>query len=163
MMAENETSISVDWAELEHQTVIALKDTLEDELVHDPGRLSGVTRGLKTLGGIFGRKVMSSGQYEENDHYLKYGLLDLIYNLSFRVTNCKACFEEMIGAIQAVLERSHKSAEFLHRKAIDLFHKINEVGRTNNTVYGKVEEREVIIQWMAQHPTEVETEENSRL
>jgi hypothetical protein len=160
---ESKTVSPNDWDDLEHNTTIALRDTLGDELLSDPGKLPGVPRGLKSLAGIIGKKAMSSGQYEEHDHYFKYALLDLMYQFSFRVNNRKACFEEMIGAIQDVLYRSHRSANMIHRKAIDLLNKINKVGRENNTVYGKIEERKSILQWISKHSEEVETTEHSKL
>jgi len=161
---DNGTMTSVDWDGLEHQTTILLKDTLDDELMNTPGIFSGISRGLRNMSGFLGRSLMSSGQYEENDHYFKYGLLDLMYHLSFRLKNRKACFEELVGAIHIVLKRSDTSStSFLRRKAIDLYHQINDLGKMDNLEYGKSDEREAIERWMTEHPAEVEIQENSKL
>lgn len=161
--SHNETAPPVNWDELEHNTTMALKDMLDYELLGDSGSLSGIIkRGLRTFGGIFGEKVMSSGQYEDNDHYFKYGLLDLMYYLSFRVKNRKSCFEEIVAAIQIVLQRSNPSADLIHRKAIDLYHKINEIGRVDNIEYGNIEERQFIERWMTEHPEQIEIFEDSK-
>jgi hypothetical protein len=62
------------------------------------------------------------------------------------------------------LERSHKSANLLHRKAIDLYQRINELGDADGGVkYGRQEERRAIEQWKSTHETEIEAAEFSKM
>lgn len=145
-----------DWDETELDAVIALKDSLDDELMKDVGMLSQM---LKNTGARIGQALQASGPYEEHAHYFKYGILDLLYCLSFRVTNRKACFAEMVGAIQLVLERSHGAARMLHIKAIDLYYRINDFGNMDHINYGSAEERESIDLWITQHAAEVGSKE----
>jgi hypothetical protein len=164
---EAEPSISDALAELlgeERETSLELRDSMEDQLIMEPGRGYTISEGWQRLVGKTTALTMESGPYEENAEYFKYGLLDLMYELSYRVRNRVACFEEFVGVVKLVLERSHKSANLLHRKAIDLYQRINELGDADGGVkYGRQEERRAIEQWKCNHETEIEAPEFSKM
>jgi hypothetical protein len=147
----------------EKEASLELRDSLEDQLIVEPGRGYTISGGWQRFVGKTTALTMESGPYEENAEYFKYGILDLMYELSYRVRNRVACFEEFVGVVKLVLERSHKSANLLHRKAIDLYQRINELGDLVNVKYGKDEERRIIDQWMKTHESEVEALEFSKL
>jgi hypothetical protein len=143
---------------------IALRNKLEDELAlgSQTGRSYTLNKMMKTVVGKTTKVLQASGPYEENAEYFKYGILDLMYKASFWIQNRDTCFEEMIGAIQHVLERSHKSANLLHRKAIELYNRILELGKDDEKVYGRAEELKFIELWKVQHSKEVESPEVSK-
>lgn len=141
---------------------IALRNALEKEIVKDGNNICGLTRELKALRGRIGQSLQSSGQYEEHDDYFKYGLIDLMYFLSFRVRNRKACFDEMIGAVHEILERFEVSDNLL-RKIIDLYRQLNYIGKSDGITYGKQNEHDAIKQWITEHQTAVESPESSKL
>lgn len=145
----------------ELDATIALRNALEKELVKDNNNLCGLTRELKILRGRIGQ-LQSGGQYEEHDDYFKYGLIDLMYFLSFRVRNRKACFDEMIGAVHQILEKFELSDNLL-RKTIDLYQQLNYIGESDGIAYGKQNEHDSIKQWITEHPTAVESPESSKL
>jgi hypothetical protein len=84
-----------------------------------------------------------------------------MYRSSFWVHNRVGCLTEIVGAIQLVLERSHRSANLLHRKAIDLYHRVNELGKEDYTVYGQLEDRRSIEEWLSKN-MDVEALEDSK-
>lgn len=153
-----QTPTTTTWNEQELETLILLKDQLDDELMKDDGL--GFGQAAKTLGGKLGEKFQSSGPYEENRYYFEYSLLNLMYFLLLRIQNRVACFEEIVGATQLVLERS--TSNFLHRKAIDLYNSIKVLGTADSVSYGRADDEKWIGDWMVQHETEFDTEENTR-
>lgn len=141
----------------ELNAIIALRNGLEEEIHHH----SGFQRGLRSVGGFVGRSLQSSGSYEENDYYFAYGLLNLLYIMSFRVRNRVPCFEEIIGAVFHTLERSPRSTSHLHRKAVDIYQRIVEQGALDGVTYGKSAEVDAINQWLAQNPNQFDSPESS--
>ena len=85
-----------------------------------------------------------------------------MYFLSFRVHNRELCFGEMIGAVHQVLGRSEKSAELLHRKAVDLYQNIAEFGKKDEKLYGKANELKAIKKWINEHKTHAEKSDSSQ-
>ena len=138
---------------IEVDTIVYMRTKLEDELTREGHSTHGraVRQMFRTI----------TKPYEENAQFFKYGILDLMYHSSFWVHNRAGCFEEMVGAIQLVLHRSHRSATLLHRKAVDLYHWINELGREDCTVYGRLEERNSIEEWISRNK-DVEALEDSK-
>ena len=138
---------------IEADTIVLLRTKLEDELTREGHSTHGhgVRQMFRNIAGEVTRQIASTGPYEENTEYFKYGILDLMYQSSFWVRNRIGCFTEIVGAIQLVLERSHRSANLLHRKAIDLYHRINELGKEDYTVYGQLEDRKSIEEWISKN------------
>lgn len=149
---------TVDWDALEHQTMIALRDTLDEEFQSTPvGPAPSILRIARNTVGLLGRTVMSAGQYEDNDHFFKYGLLDLMHQLLPRVQNRRESFEEVVSAIHSVLQKSGTSGVMLFRKATDLFHEVCRYEVVDGNVeYGIPEERQFIKAWIAEHAEHVE-------
>ena len=145
----------------ELSAALVLRDSMEDTLIEEPKKMYNFLRKLNTGLGRVSQVLFECGSYEENAEYFKYGVLDLMYQLSYRIHARKECFPEFVGIIKVVLERSHPSATLLHRKAIDLYQRINELGREDNTIYGTTEDRRKIENWESQHDREVEQHEFS--
>lgn len=160
---ENESAVLEVVKRIEVETIVYIRTKLEDELTRDgyTAHSHGVRQMFRTVVGQAGRQIVPAGLNEESAEYFKYGILDLMYQCSFWVHNRVGCFEEMIGAIHLVLERSHRSGNLLHRKAVDLYHRINELGIEDHKVYGRLEERESIEDWIGGNK-DVETLEDSR-
>jgi hypothetical protein len=148
---------------MEADTIVLLRTKLEDELTREGHSTHGhgVRQMFRSIAGEVTRQIASTGPYEENAEYFKYGILDLMYQTSFWVHNRVGCFTEIVGAIQLVLERSHRSANLLHRKAIDLYHRIDELGKEDHTDYGQLEDRRSIEEWISKNMN-VEVLEDSK-
>jgi hypothetical protein len=85
-----------------------------------------------------------------------------MYKVSFHgLFDPEACFVEIIGALQRVLNWSDERAHTLHRKATDLYWRIAELATLRKVQYGKADDRQGIESWMAKHPTHVEKKEIS--
>jgi len=115
--------------------------------------LGGRVRGaLKKVTGMITQTVQNSGPYEESADYFQYGILDLMYQLSFRIRrqSRKPCFEAFVSAVRLSLDKAHSSAWSLHRKAVDLWNHVNEVGEYDYVLYGKPEDREFVDRWIRQ-------------
>src|SRR5438034_993531 len=97
--------------EKEINLVRKLRYKLERELVKKASTThSPWTRKLKKFWLEVGHRVRAAGPYEENDYYYEYFLLDLMYKASFhQLSDPVACFEEMTGAVQCILNWSHES------------------------------------------------------
>jgi hypothetical protein len=145
----------------ERDTALIIRDSLEDVLVTEPSRMYKFLEGWQKGLGRITQRAFSSGSYEENPEYFKYGVLDLLYQLSYRMQDRNVCFPEFIGVIKLILERSHKSANSLHRKAIDLYRRINELGKEDDILYGSDCERQFIDEWYSQHHHEIEPDNSS--
>lgn len=142
---------------MELQTTIEVRNELERELLIGGSKYSKGKELLRRGVGRLGKTLLSAGPYEENPDYFKYGLLDLLYQLTCRITNREHCFLEMIGAVSSVLESSHKSANLLHCKAIELYHRIKALGQQDGLSYGDEAKRCYIEQWEAKHKGQVGT------
>lgn len=143
-------------AKRELETTIALRDRLDDELIQGHGAINNATQKLKNFFGMATKKVQSAGPYEENANSFEYGLLDLMYQISFQLQNRTGCFKEMVGGIRTVLERSLKSANLLHRKALDVYHRIIQLGEEDKETYCTAEDRAFIEKWKKEHSKEVD-------
>ena len=143
-------------SEAELSATLMLRDSMEDALVEEPKKMYKFLQKLQTGLGRTSQVLLDCGSYEENAEYFRYGVLDLMYQLSYRIQAREQCLPEFVGIIKLVLERSHPSATLLHRKAIDLYRRINELGREANTKYGTPEDRRKIESWKNRHHQEVE-------
>jgi hypothetical protein len=148
----------IDWDATELEVTIALRDTLDDELLDEQN--TAIQR-LRHVGGRLGQIFQASGPYEENRYYFTYGILELLYYMTHRVTNRRACFEEIVGAIHLILERAERSANLLHRKAVELYHTVNNLGESDGITYGNGEERDYIEKWIGEHATQIDSKEKS--
>src|SRR5271156_957595 len=108
------------------------------------------------MAGEASKQLLQAGPYEESEEYFLYGLLDLLYQSTFRIENRSACFHEIIGAIYTILEHTPEYAERLHRKAIDVYRRIMGLGD-----YGNKEECAAIEKWMKLHSGKFDTLETS--
>lgn len=144
-------------------TTYVLRDNLEEQLhkTNRKRRYKGWELWANATG-VVSQAVLSSGAYEQNADYFTFGLLDLMYQMSFRIEEREKCFHEFVGAIKLVLQLSHESANSIHRKAIDLYRRINELGLKDRLTYGDSKEREAIETWIFDHVREVEPPEYSK-
>jgi hypothetical protein len=109
---------------------------------------------------------MSAGPYETHDYYFLYGILSLLYSLSFRVERetRPVCYAAMVGAIRRVLETTNDIPIQVSRKASDLYNCIVWMAeRDGNIVYGKPEDIAAISALLKQEPDRAEEAEYSRL
>lgn len=141
----------------EREAVIDLRNHLEDLLNVEPGRLYALSDGWRRIRGRTTNIAMAMGTYEEHAEYFQYGLLDLFYQLLFRIRGRGLCFPEIVGVIKAVLERTHKKADRLHRKAIDIYRRINRLGADDEKDYGELEDCEYIDNWTSHHSHNIES------
>ena len=135
-------------ASAEREAVIALRNEIERVLLEHGTKRLNIKQGFKFLGARVGQSFQSAGPSEDNAHYYQYGLLDLLYRGSFKIRNRQVCFTEMIGAVRRILERSF--CQRLHRKAIDLYRHLAELGISHRVIYGDPEERDAIDRWINQ-------------
>ena len=164
---ESEPAVARDeLAELESEekeTSLDLRDALEDELINEPGSHYTLVKGMKRLVGQTTQIAMESGPYEENAEYFKYGILDLMSELCYRIRNRSPCFEEFVAILRLALQNSHKSANLIHRKVIDIYQKILEFAENDGVIYGKLEDCSAIDEWMGRHANEFEVPETSKM
>lgn len=153
----------IDLESEERETSLELRDTLEVQLALGSGRHYSLMEGVNSFFGRASQIALESGPYEENAEYFKYGILDLMAELCYRVRNRSACFEEFIGVLNLTLQNTHKSANLIHRKVIDIYHKILEFGEQDKVIYGKAEDRTAIEAWMDTHRNQFEGPETSKL
>jgi hypothetical protein len=129
-------------------------------------RKSGlVTRLVKRAAIRTSEAVQESGPAEEHEEYLRYGILDLVYQLSFRIRqrSREECFKTFLKIVRMVLERSPSSVNLsstdadLYLKATDLWNRICEVGSVDGVDYGEDEDRVGISIWTGKHIDYAET------
>ena len=90
---------------------------------------------------------------EGEKQYLSYGILDLLYQLTFRVKKRSSprWFGNFISTVRLVLENAPNPEHFLHRKAVDLWNRIREAETKDHLVYGNAEDRVWILHWINQN------------
>lgn len=142
---------------MELDAVTELRKCLEQITSMGMPEKRGLKNVFRKVVGETSRQLMRAGPYEETHGYLLYGLLDLLYQSTFRIDNRSACFPEIIGAIHTILEHTPEDAERLHRKAIDVYRRIKALGHDGNK-----EECAAIEEWMKQHHRKVDTLETSK-
>jgi hypothetical protein len=110
--------------------------------------------------------VQESGPGEEHEEYLRYGILDLVYQLSFRIRqrSREECFKTFLKIVRMVLELSPpgplnfgSTNADLYLKATDLWNRICEVGSVDRVDYGDDEDRIAISVWTGTHIDYAET------
>lgn len=138
-----------------------LLETMEYHLPQSSQRSNKLKNFALQAKGRATEAMMNAGPYEENTEYFRYGVLDLIYQLSFRIRTRarQQCFPEFVKVIGIVLERSPRDAFSLHVKATDLWNRILELGRQDRTRYGREEDRNAITNWINEHLDKTEKRE----
>lgn len=113
----------------------------------DAGKLQRLVRNT------FGRQLADGGQDEGNEDCLSYGVLDLAYELSFRIRHRSRSryLVELTRIVKISLERSRPSASHLHRKATDTWNRILELTEKDSVLYGNNEDREAVVRWISEH------------
>jgi hypothetical protein len=142
------------------ETTNLLRDTME---IHLPE-----PRKKTTVRNVFRRSAATalhidtdSAPFEEKSEYLRYGILDLMYQLSFRIRSRsqRKCLPEFFKVVRLVLERSPPNATLFHAKATDLWNRFLEFGSKQ---YGDVEDLEAIKRWIDQNYEKAESKESSK-
>ena len=134
---------------------VKLRESLEEQLESDQPRraYSVINLGRK----VFGKTtelVQSAGPYEEHMEYLNYGILDLMFEMTFHVERRTECFNIFVRAVKLAFERTHRSAREVHRKAFDLYQRIQALSEADGVQYGLPEDREWIENWLSSHDNE---------
>jgi hypothetical protein len=106
--------------------------------------------------------VQGAGPYEQDPYYFEYGILDLMYRLSFHLSPNSECLSQMTGAVQSALIWSHKAAKRLHRKATDLYRRVKEICANEENIVCSQQHARTIEKWMDDHTDEVEKEPSSK-
>jgi hypothetical protein len=152
-----------DLVEETYETTCQLRESME---AHLPGPMpppSKVAKIVRKAAGAATHAVLASGPFEENAEYLRYGILDLVYQLSFRIRHRSRpkCFAEFLMVIRIVLERSPATSILLHAKATDIWNRILELGNKDSQSYGEATDREAIQRWIDRHGDKAEDPELS--
>jgi hypothetical protein len=118
-------------------------------------KLRHVVQTARNLGNVAQNDV-----YDEDD-YLRYGILDLFYQLSFRTRKRSRvkCFTEHVKLLRMVLEGC--SSTSMRTKATDLWNRILDLGEIDHIGYGTEEDRQAIHNWISRHPDDTEPKEYS--
>jgi hypothetical protein len=97
--------------------------------------------------------TQETGTHDEQTDRFLYGVLDLLYQLSFhcRKRSRVKCFLEYVRVIRIVLERSRSSTLILRAKASDLWNRLMDLGDEDGLRYGEEEDRQSIHCWIMQH------------
>lgn len=140
---------------IELQTTIEIRNQLETELLIGGASFSKGKQFVRNSIGRITKTLLRAGPYEENLQYFKYGLLELLYRLTFRIISREKCFNEMTGAVSSVLQQSHESANMLHRKAIELYHRIKALEQEDGISYGKEDHVKYIEEWATKNTAQV--------
>jgi hypothetical protein len=129
-----------------------LEEPFEPTRIRPLGALKGV---VGIAANALTQAVHGSKPHEVMAYHLQYGILDLMYQLLFRIRTWsrKVCFKHYVHGVRLALEKSHSSATHLHKKARDVWYGINEFGDKDNCVYGITEDRDLIGRWMGQSAT----------
>ena len=114
---------------------------LYDHIKKDRSRPTTKTFSLRRLG-------TSAVKYAKNNETVdlfRYGILDLMYQLSFRVPEdmMHKCFECFVKTVRTVLENSHSSDTILQSKAVDLWNQVNSLAK-GNKIYGRLDDHDRI-------------------
>jgi hypothetical protein len=152
------------------QETIALTRLLRDSLeVHLPRRQqphSKLNKVMKRAVNVVANANLSSDATPnpQQVEYLHYGLMDLLYQLSFRCRKRSrvACFTECVQLIRLILERCPPSVG-LHLKATDLWNRILDLGDIDHIVYGEQDDREAIDTWIGEHLDATEARDYSTM
>ena len=115
-----------------------LYDSIEEYFQHSPRGSQKAIRGAwRRIAGRLTQVTMDSGPYEEHDEYLAYGILDLMYQLSFRIRarSWSCCLKYFATAVRLVLEKAAVSATLLRKKALDLWYRLVEIGERDSVNY----------------------------
>jgi hypothetical protein len=93
---------------------------------------------------------------------LHYGILDLLYQLSFRMRKRSRakCFLENVKLIRYILEQC---SPVLRPKATDLWNRILELGDQDRLAYGEEDDRHAIHRWINEHLDDSEAHDHSAL
>ena len=142
----------------ERAIAITLCDELERMLVEgDTGKFYSALGNLRKGFGKATQVLFDSGVYEENGEYCQYGIMDLMHQVTFYLEADRTyCLKEFIRVIRSILEKSHPKANSVHRKAIELYRRIDAMGEADRVRYGEAKDCKAIINWIQHHRADVE-------
>jgi hypothetical protein len=142
----------------ERRIAITLCDGLERMLVaRDTGKFHSTLGTLQKGFGKATQVLFDSGVYEENGEYCQYAIIDLMHQITYYLeTERSDCLNEFVRVIRSTLERSHPKANSVHRKAIELYRRIDAMGEADRMRYGEAKDCKAIEAWLRHHRAEVE-------
>jgi hypothetical protein len=149
-------------AQDEREITDRLCEVLEETLVEgDVEEFYTLLRNLRKEFGKATRFLFDSGVYEENSEYYHYGIMDLMMQMTYHVKDRGYCFKEFVRIVKTTLERSHPKANSLHRKAVDLYRRLQSEGDRDRVLYGREEDIAVIEIWIDANRADIEEQEAS--
>jgi hypothetical protein len=130
-----------------------LRNGLEDRLVddHKRGKSYNIIKLGANLVGKATEVAQDAGPYEQHLEYFHYGILDLAYQLTFRVRNRKNCFKVFVRIVRLIFEWTHQSAHEVQGKAADVYERIQTLGQADEVSYGTPEDNTFIRSWLFEH------------
>jgi hypothetical protein len=140
----------------------AAMQLLQDSMKALPTPLAQSQRTARKLRHVVqvAKKATDEEYYDENDN-LRYGILDLLHQLSFRTRKRSRvrCFAEYVHLLRMILEQSPSTV--LRTKATDLWNRILDLGEKDGIGYGHEDDRQAIHCWISRHHEESERLEYS--
>jgi hypothetical protein len=126
-----------------------LKDLLSC-LPKKRGLMKAVAQGFRYGAGKVSETLMNSGPFEEHAEYFPQGILDLLYQLSFRIrTRSRSiCFVGFVKAVRMVLDHKPECNVRLQLKATDLWNRIILLRDKDDIRYGEKADCEAIWKWI---------------
>lgn len=142
-----------------------LRDSIEFHVTKQQRQSGPVKRLVRRTINRAAEVLQEAGPAEEHEEYLRYGILDLVYQLSFRIRkrSRQECFGQFLKIVRIVLEGSPASMDLLQVKATDVWNRIWELGEKDHEVYGSDEDRAAIRNWTEDHNAKIENYEYSIL
>ena len=150
-----------------------LLESMETHLPESQRKSTRVRNLWRKVKGTADNAVTGAGTFEENGDYFAYGVLDLLYQLTFRIRPeaRPKCFPQFVQIIRLVLERSPSDATHLHTKATDLWNRILLLGNDDRTSYANTSnangtddaetDADAIKYWISKHRDEAEDKDTS--
>jgi hypothetical protein len=133
-------------------TTFSLKESLKNYLKSNV-KQSKISNLLRQSFGRTTDLLQEAGPYEEHSQYFLLGLLDLLYQLSFRIRKRarEYCFVDFLKMVRMILEQSPSVSSQVHLKATDLSNRVSLLSEKDNSIYGEEEDRNAIAKWVKQH------------
>lgn len=114
-----------------------------------------VDRVVRTALGRSTDVLQRSGPFAQHHEYFHYGILDLAYQLTFRVRKRARpeCFKLLLKMAKLVLDKSIPSNSQIHLKATDLYNRISILRLKDAKEYGDANDWQSMKSWIEDHST----------
>jgi hypothetical protein len=125
-----------------------------------------MTKFLKQAIGRATDLLQDAGPFEEHSDYFLFGVLDLLYQMSFRIRKRArpACFVTFIKMVRLVLEQSQLLSPDVCLKATDLWNRLMLLSEKDHSMYGEEADRHAVGKLIKQCPvTSLDSYESSEM